>query len=57
MFESDYICGLVDMDNIWKNFCQAIIDVMVESPLDLGQEITIQDELIDVNHQFLAYSS
>ena len=50
------VCWLVHMYNIWKNLGQTVVNVMVELPLNLAQEISEQNEFVKVDKQLLAYA-
>lgn len=54
MFEYDWICRLIDMYDIGKDLSQVIVDIMIEFPISLAEEIPIEHEFIDVDQQFLA---
>lgn len=49
VLEGGGVSGLVDMDDIGEDLCQVVIDVVIQSPLHLAQEVPIKNQLVDVD--------
>jgi len=54
VFESGWVSWLIDMNDIWKDLSQIVVNVVVESPFHLAQEIPVKNQLIDVHEQLSA---
>lgn len=57
LFEDGGVGGLVDVDDIGEHLCQTAVDIVVEFPLDLAQEIPVNYELVGIYQQLFADAS
>ncbi len=51
------IRGLIDMNHIWEDFRECGKNIRIDPPLNFGQEVPKNSQLIHVDEHFFAYSS
>lgn len=56
MLEYDGIGGLIDMNDVGEDLSKVIVDIVIELPIGLAEEVPIKHELIDIYEQLLAYA-
>lgn len=54
LLDSIDICRLVDMYDIGEYFSKTAVDVVVKFPFDLTEEISVEDQLVNIDQQLLA---
>lgn len=54
VLEHHGVGGLVDVDDVGEDLREVVVDVVVEAPVGLAQEVPVEHELVDVDQQLLA---
>ncbi len=54
MLQGHAVSRLVHVHYVWEHLCQIVVDVVIQLPLSLAEEVPEDDELVNIDEQLLA---